>query len=116
MSEVVEAPARPAGRNYVGGEWRPAASGNTYEKRNPMRPGEVVAVVAASGEEDVDAAVAAATGAFPEWAALPLARRGAYLTSAAAALESRLEQVARDMTDEMGKPLRESRGEAARAA
>ena len=116
MSKVVEAPARSAGQNYVGGEWRPAESGETYEKRNPMRPSEVVAVVASSSERDVDAAVAAAEHAFPEWAALPLAKRGAYLTAAAAALESRLDRVARDMTDEMGKPLRESRGEAARAA
>ncbi|HEY2935165.1 MAG TPA: aldehyde dehydrogenase family protein [Gaiellaceae bacterium] len=116
MSEVVEAPARSAGQNYVGGEWRPAASGDTYEKHNPMRPSDVVAVVASSSEQDVDVAVAAAERAFPEWAALPLAKRGAYLTAAAAALESRLEHVARDMTDEMGKPLRESRGEAARAA
>ena len=45
MSEVVEAPSRPAGRNYVAGEWRPAALGGTYEKRNPMRPSEVVAAV-----------------------------------------------------------------------
>jgi aldehyde dehydrogenase (NAD+) len=116
MSEVVEAPVRSVGENYVGGEWHPAASGETYEKRNPMRPSEVVAVVASSSEPDADAAVAAAEDAFPAWAALPLAKRGAYLTAAAAALESHLEQVARDMTDEMGKPLRESRGEAARAA
>src|SRR5436190_16635350 len=116
MSEVVEAPARSAAQNYVGGAWRPAVSGETYEKRNPMRPSEVVAVVASSGEEDANAAVAAAVDAFPGWAALPLAKRGAYLSAAAAALEGRLEEVARDMTDEMGKPLRESRGEAARAA
>jgi aldehyde dehydrogenase (NAD+) len=115
MSEVVEAPARPAAQNYVGGEWRPAVSGETYEKRNPMRPSEVVAAVASSSEQDADAAVGAAEAAFPGWAALSLAKRGAYLTAAASALESRLEEVARDMTDEMGKPLRESRGEAARA-
>ena len=28
--------------NYIGGEWRGARSGETYEKRNPMRPDEVV--------------------------------------------------------------------------
>jgi alpha-ketoglutaric semialdehyde dehydrogenase len=115
MSEVVEAPSRPAGRNYVAGEWRPAASGETYEKRNPMRPSEVVAAVASSSEQDVDAAVAAAEAAFAGWAALPLAKRASYLNAAAAALESRAEQIAQDMTAEMGKPLRESRGETARA-
>src|SRR5438874_8578239 len=101
MSEVVEAPSRPAGRNYVAGEWRPAVSGDTYEKRNPMRPSEVVATVASSNEQDVAAAVAAADAAFADWAALPLAKRAAYLTAAAAALEARTEQVAQDMTAEM---------------
>jgi acyl-CoA reductase-like NAD-dependent aldehyde dehydrogenase len=116
MSEVVEAPSRPAGRNYVAGEWRPAASGETYEKRNPMRPSEVVAIVASSSEQDVESAAAAADAAFAGWAALPLAKRASFLTAAAAALETRAEQIARDMTAEMGKPLRESRGETARAA
>jgi acyl-CoA reductase-like NAD-dependent aldehyde dehydrogenase len=116
MSEVVEAPSRPAGQNYVAGEWRPAASGDTYEKRNPMRPSEVVATVASSDEQDVDAAVAAAEAAFPEWGALPMAKRASYLNAAAAALDARTEQIAQDMTAEMGKPLRESRGETARAA
>src|SRR2546421_614062 len=116
MAEVVEAPSRPAGQNYVAGEWRPAASGDTYEKRNPMRPSEVVATVASSSEQDVADAVAAADAAFADWAALPLAKRASYLDAAAAALEARAEQVAQDMTAEMGKPLRESRGETARAA
>ena len=45
-----------------------------------------------------------------------MARRAAYLNAAAAVLEARTEQIARDMTTEMGKPLREARGEAGRAA
>ncbi len=52
----------------------------------------------------------------PAWAALPMAKRAAYLNAAANVLEARVEQVAQDMTTEMGKPLRESRGEAGRAA
>jgi acyl-CoA reductase-like NAD-dependent aldehyde dehydrogenase len=116
MSEVVDAPSRPAGRNYVAGEWRPAVSGDTYEKRNPMRPSEVVAGVASSNEQDVDAAVAAAQAAFADWAAQPMAKRASYLNAAAAALDANAEQIAQDMTAEMGKPLRESRGETARAA
>lgn len=43
--------AAPAA-NYVGGEWRPAASGETYEKRSPWRPSEVTGVFASSGAED----------------------------------------------------------------
>src|SRR5437588_13060467 len=116
MTELLEAPARPAFANYVGGEWRPATSGRTYEKRNPARPSEVVGEFPASGEEDVEAAVAAAAAAFPEWSRKPAAQRAAVLNKAAEAIEGRVEQIAQDMTLEMGKPLRESRGEAARAA
>ena len=48
--------------------------------------------------------------------ASPLALRGRYLNAAAAALEARGEEIARDMSPEMGKPLREARGETARAS
>ena len=76
----------------------------------------MVATLPASSEEDVAAAAAAAAAAQPGWAALPLAARAAYLDAAAAVLEARAEEIAADMTAEMGKPLREARAEARRAA
>jgi aldehyde dehydrogenase (NAD+) len=103
-------------RNYVGGEWRESASGETYEKRNPWRPAEVTGVYPASDADDARAGIEAAREAFPAWSALPAAQRGAFFTKAAAAIEARVERIAQDMTAEMGKPLRESRLEAARAA
>ena len=102
--------------NYVGGEWRSARSGETYEKRNPMRPDEVVGEFPACDARDVDAAVAAAQEAFPAWARTPAPQRGNLLAKVAEAIDARIEQIATAMTREMGKPLRESRGEAARAA
>jgi aldehyde dehydrogenase (NAD+) len=105
-----------SGRVYLGGEWRESLSGRTYEKLNPWRPAEVTGVYAASSSEDASAAVEAARGALPAWSSLPAERRAAFLATAATALERRAEQVARDMTDEMGKPIREARGEAMRAA
>ena len=54
--------------------------------------------------------------AFPGWSRLPAAQRAAFFFKAADALEARTEQMAQDMTAEMGKPLREARGEAARTA
>ena len=103
-------------RNYVGGEWHSSVSGETYEKRNPWRPATVTGVFAASGADDARLAVEAAHEAAPNWAALPAAQRGAFLMRAAAGIEARAERVAEDMTAEMGKPLRESRLEALRAA
>jgi aldehyde dehydrogenase (NAD+) len=105
----------PAG-NFVGGDWSPGASGETYEKRNPWRPADVVGEYAASGAEDAKAAVEAAAAAAPEWARTPGPARAAIFFKAAEALEARTERIAQDMTAEMGKPLRESRLEAARTA
>jgi alpha-ketoglutaric semialdehyde dehydrogenase len=101
--------------NFIGGEWRSSSSGETYSKTSPMRPAEVVGEFAASGVADAEAAVAAAQEAYPSWAALPLATRAGFLDGAAAILAARAEEVARDMSTEMGKPLREARAEAARA-
>jgi aldehyde dehydrogenase (NAD+) len=113
MTELLTgAPAR----NWVGGEWRESASGETYEKRNPWRPSVVTGVYAASDAEDARAAIEAAHAAFAAWGALPAGQRAAFFFKAAPALEARSEQIAQDMTAEMGKPLRESRGEAARTA
>ncbi|MHB1244123.1 MAG: aldehyde dehydrogenase family protein [Gaiellaceae bacterium] len=105
-----------ATRLFVGGEWRESLSGRTYEKRNPWRPDETTGVHAAAGAADAAAAVEAAREALPAWSRLPAERRAAIFRSAADALDARGEQVALDMTAEMGKPLREARGEAARAA
>jgi alpha-ketoglutaric semialdehyde dehydrogenase len=113
---VLEAPARPARANYVGGDWTPSRTGRTYEKRNPANPSEVIGEFPASGEEDVDAAVEAAARAFRGWSTQPAAARAAVLMRAADAIEARVDDMAADMTREMGKPLREARMESARTA
>jgi aldehyde dehydrogenase (NAD+) len=104
------------GRNYIGGEWRDSESGRTYEKHNPWCPSELFGTFAASTAADAAAAIDAAAAAFPAWSALPADKRAAIFMKAALALEERGEQIAQDMTAEMGKPIREARGEAGRAA
>jgi aldehyde dehydrogenase (NAD+) len=113
---MAETTIAPGAANFVAGQWTASAGGRTYERHNPWRPSEVVGEFPSSGAEDVDSAVAAASDAFPEWSALPAAKRGAILIRAAEAIDARVEDIAQDMTREMGKPLRESRLEAARAA
>jgi aldehyde dehydrogenase (NAD+) len=98
-------------RNYVGGEWVPAASGKTFENRNPADTSELVGVFADSGPEDVERAVAGARDAFPRWKALPAPKRGEILYRAAEILVKRKEELSRDMTREMGKVLDETRGD-----
>src|SRR4029077_2431264 len=89
MSEVLEAPPRPAFANFVGGEWRQSSSGKTYEKRGPWPPWETIGEFPASSAEDVDAAVEAAAAAFPAWSRRPAAQRAAVLMGAADAIERR---------------------------
>ena len=113
MSETLT--ARPPATTSAASGAR-ARGGETYEKRSPWRPSEVTGVYPASTADDARAAVDAAREAFPAWAALPAAQRAAFFGKAANALEARAEQIAQDMTAEMGKPIREARMEALRAA
>jgi aldehyde dehydrogenase (NAD+) len=107
---------RPPLANLIAGEWQASRSGRTYEKAGPWKPSELIGSFPASAGEDVDAAVEAAAAAFPDWRRTPAAIRGALLTKAAEAIEARAEEIAWDMTLEMGKPIREARVEAARMA
>ena len=97
--------------NYIDGEWTPAASGRTFENRNPADTTELVGRFADSGPEDVERAVAAARAAFPRWKALPAPKRGEILYRAAEILVKQKEDHSRDMTREMGKVLDETRGD-----
>ena len=101
--------------NFVGGEWRPAASGDLFENRNPADRDDLVGRFAASGEEDVRAAVAAAAEAAEGWRLTSAIARSGILLKAAAILESRVQQVGRELTREEGKTLKEGIGETTRA-
>jgi aldehyde dehydrogenase (NAD+) len=99
------------GKNFIGGEWRVASSGRTFEQRNPAFLHEVTGSFADSSATDVDAAIEAAHAAFPAWRALsPLARK-AYLDRALSAMIARRDEIAAAITRENGKALREARGE-----
>ncbi|MGH2731457.1 MAG: aldehyde dehydrogenase family protein [Actinomycetota bacterium] len=98
-------------RNYIGGEWMPAASGRLFASINPAEREEVLGVFPRSGPEDVDAAVAAAQAAYPSWMRTPAPRRADYVLRVGLLLEQRKEELARLMTREMGKTLRESRAD-----
>jgi aldehyde dehydrogenase (NAD+) len=97
--------------NYVAGAWVPAASGKTFENRNPADRTELIGRFADSAAEDVERAVAAAKAAAPAWRALPAPKRGEILYRAAEILVRRKEELSRDMTREMGKVLDETRGD-----
>src|SRR5215472_2745245 len=97
--------------NFIGGKWVPAASGQTFEDRNPADRDEIVGLFPKSGKADVDAAVAAAKKAFPVWRDTPAPRRAEILYAAGEILKRDKERLARLMTREMGKVLTETRGD-----
>ena len=102
-------------KNLIGGEWTASHTGATFETRNPADTDEVVGVFQKSDADDARQAIEAARAAQPAWAAVPAPKRGEILHRAAAILESRADQVAREMTREEGKTLPEARGEVGRA-
>ncbi|HEY1366502.1 MAG TPA: aldehyde dehydrogenase family protein, partial [Gaiellaceae bacterium] len=96
--------------NVIGGEERAAADGRTFEKLAPAT-GEVLSVVARSSAADVDAAIAAAAAAQPDWARRPVEERGRILRRIAQLLERDREAVAQIVSDETGKSPKDARGE-----
>jgi malonate-semialdehyde dehydrogenase (acetylating) / methylmalonate-semialdehyde dehydrogenase len=99
--------------NYIGGEWRGASSSEAIEDRDPATA-ELAAMVPLSGEADVDAAVHAAREAQPGWRAVPPQRRARALMRLREELWARREELARLVTDDMGKTLPDARGEVLR--
>lgn len=98
-------------KNFVDGEWVETQTGETFENLNPADTREVVGIFQRSGPADVDTAVDAAKEAFKKWRLVPAPRRAEILYTAAQMLFERKEQYAQDMTREMGKVLKETRGD-----
>src|SRR5690606_30990072 len=93
---------------FVGGQWRKARSGQSFETQAPAT-GEVLVRVAQAGPEDVDAAVKAAAKAQPGWAALSGHQRARYLYALARLVQRHSRLFAVLETLDNGKPIRETR-------
>src|ERR1700726_1911111 len=98
-------------KNFIDGEWVEASTGQTFEDRNPADTRDVIGIFQKSNKADVDAAIDAAKNAFVKWRLVPAPRRAEIIYLAAEMLAERKEQCARDMTREMGKILKETRGD-----
>ncbi|MEM6285938.1 MAG: aldehyde dehydrogenase family protein [Bacteroidota bacterium] len=104
-------PDAPTYQNYINGQWVDAASGETFESRNPARRSDLIGHFPASGAEDVAAAVEAAEAAFETWRLMPAPKRGEILKRVGDLLTERKAEIAREMTREMGKPFFETKGD-----
>lgn len=98
-------------KNFINGKWVEAKSGKTFENRNPADRRDLIGLFPASGPEDVEEAVSAAKKAFAEWRLVPAPKRGEILYRVGELLRQRKEEIARAMTREMGKILKETRGD-----
>jgi acyl-CoA reductase-like NAD-dependent aldehyde dehydrogenase len=85
----------------IGGEWRDAEGGASFERADPFT-GETATVAAAASPGDANAAVEAAAGAFAEWSGKPPAERRAVLNAAAGLVDERATEIAAAMTEEVG--------------
>jgi acyl-CoA reductase-like NAD-dependent aldehyde dehydrogenase len=95
---------------FVGGEWADSHTGATFSVANPAT-GEVIDSVPKGDREDVRRAVDDARTAFKKWSETPALERSRTLFKAAEIVRANLEELARTLTVEQGKPLGEARGE-----
>jgi alpha-ketoglutaric semialdehyde dehydrogenase len=98
-------------KNFIDGRWLTARSAKTFENRNPADRDDLIGLFPASSAEDVDAAVRAAQKAFNAWRLVPAPKRGELLYRVGELLRKYKEEIARGMTREMGKVLKETRGD-----
>ncbi len=99
---------------YIDGEWRDGSAG-TFDVLNPST-GEAITAVQRAGLDDLDAALAAASGAFGEWSKVAPRTRAEVLRKAYELMIERTDEIAYLMSLEMGKSLSDAKGEVAYAA
>ena len=95
-------------KNYVNGKWMESSSNRTFKSINPANTEDIVGIFQASNEQDVKVAIETANKAFSEWANTAPSKRAAILNKAADILESRIDQLASELTREEGKPINDA--------
>jgi len=93
---------------YINGEWV-----TTEEQLDVINPstGEVIDAVSKSGKKEANSAIKSAKENIKDWSNLTAKDRYNYLNQVAAILRGRTNKIAEVITSEMGKPLKESKGE-----
>jgi succinate-semialdehyde dehydrogenase/glutarate-semialdehyde dehydrogenase len=99
-------------RLLIGGTWRDAGAGETFEVLDPA-DGSVLTQVADGTVDDAVDALDAAVAAQASWAATPPRERGEILRRAFEAINDRADEIAELMSLEMGKTVKEAKGEVA---
>ncbi|MGD0501740.1 MAG: NAD-dependent succinate-semialdehyde dehydrogenase [Steroidobacteraceae bacterium] len=87
----------------------------SFESRNPAT-GEIIETYPQHSAADIEACLVRTWSCWKSWSRVPLAMRTAFLNRLAAVLESRVDEFARLITLEMGKPYSEAQAEVKKAA
>ncbi|GAB4436500.1 MAG: aldehyde dehydrogenase family protein [Anaerolineae bacterium] len=98
--------------SYINGQWIHPQSERLVRNLNPADPSEVLAEFPAATAADAQQAIAAAEAAFHDWKNTPGPERGRVIWRAANIARQRADEIARTMTHEEGKILKEAKGEA----
>ncbi|MBB4092127.1 aldehyde dehydrogenase family protein [Brucella pecoris] len=93
---------------YIDGAWRAPMEAKSIEVINPADE-KPYAVISAGSAKDIDLAVAAARNAFPSWSETPAAERIGYIRRIVEIYESRLDEMAKTISLEMGAPIKLAR-------
>ena len=103
--------------HFIDGEYRAGIEGRSFESLNPST-NQVITEVSEGREADVDAAVTAARRAFDEgpWPRMSAKERAGYLIRIADIMESNGDDIAELEVMDTGLPIKQARGQAARAA
>ena len=97
--------------NFVGGRWKASRTGQTFENENPAFKGSNLGFFQSSDVDDVDEAIGEAERAFGTWRRMTVVERQQYVAEFLRLLKQSREELARIVTLENGKTLRESRAE-----
>jgi len=100
--------------NLIAGEPVESVTGQTFPNLNPANTDQVLGLFQQSNAEDVQRACQAASRAFEKWKNSTWMERCRILRKANTILEQRKEEIARILTEEQGRPLKESLAEVER--
>ncbi len=96
--------------SYIGGEWIASKHGSTFEVRNPY-DNTLLAEVTDCGVEECKTAINAANDAFKVWSAYTAGKRARILKNWYNLIMDSVDDLAKILTYEQGKPLTEAAGE-----
>ena len=98
-------------KSYINGKWICPESTRTVRDVNPANTDEVVWEFQSAGEKEAITAIEAAGNAFKSWSEVPAPERGRFVSRVSGLARTRAEEIARVMTREEGKLLKEAIGE-----